>query len=273
MIIGIVTIVSSLLVVTAVYLFMTAPCTRYKVGDIEALEVDFAHRGLHNDEFPENSIAAYRAAIEAGFGIELDVHLSADGEVMVFHDDTLLRVCGEDVKLSDLTAAELSGKKLCQSEYTIPRFTEVLELVDGRVPILIELKGTTSDTGLCDALTKLLENYNGKYCVQSFNPFLLAWFKKNAPQIPRGLLYSNFFENTSGKKINDILLTSMVTNVIVRPDFISADGRFLDLLPLRLMRGVYKRPFLTWTITEQSDFDKFRAEGMSNIFEKFVPKK
>lgn len=273
MVIAIISIALFLLIVTAIYLFMSAPNKRSRRNSMDICHTDYAHRGLHNEKYPENSIAAYKAAIEAGYGIELDLHLSSDGEVMVFHDDDLSRVCGENVKLSSLTADELKNKKLCGTEYTIPRFSEALSLVEGRVPILIELKGTTSDTRLCEAVAELLEGYNGKYCVQSFNPFLLGWFKKNAPRVTRGLLYTNFFKNSSGKKLNDILLTSMVTNIIARPDFISSDGRFLDLFPVKLMRKLYKLPFFCWTITDNEDFKRFSEEGMRNIFENLIPAK
>jgi len=273
MIIAIVVIVSILLVVTAVYFYMSAPRRKSLRPDMGELHTDYAHRGLHNESFPENSIAACVAAMEAGFGIELDVHLSSDGEVIVFHDDDLLRMCGEDVKLSSLSSAELTARKLGGSEYTIPRLTDVLGAVDGRVPILIELKGTNSDTRLCEKLMQVMKDYDGKYCVQSFNPFLLGWFKKNAPEIVRGLLYTNFFKNSSGKRINDILLTSMVGNIIARPDFISADGRFLDLFPAKMMRKFYRLPFLCWTITDGENFDRFSKEDIRNIFENFTPSK
>ena len=114
---------------------------RGKAPQKKSFLCDYAHRGLHNDEIPENSLAAFEAACEAGHGIELDIQLSKDGEVMVFHDYTLIRMTGKEGKVCDYTAAELKSTSLKGTDQTIPTFAEVLDLVNGRVPILVELKG------------------------------------------------------------------------------------------------------------------------------------
>ena len=151
----------------------------------------YAHRGLWGGEIPENSLAAFRRAAEHGFAIELDVQLSSDGEVMVFHDYTLDRVVGREGKLCDLDAAELGTLSLCGTEQTIPTFREVLTLVNGRVPILVELKGESMDTSLCEKAAALLREYEGLYCIESFNPLLLHEMRKHLPDAYYGLLYTN----------------------------------------------------------------------------------
>lgn len=260
-----------LAVLAVVYLILSAPRKASQRPGMEKLYVDYAHRGLWGDGIPENSIPAFAAAAERGYGIELDVQLSSDGDVVVFHDYNLKRMCGEDTKLSELRGAELSWRRLGGTEYTLPLFEDVLDTVRGRVPILIELKGENSDTSLCEAVSRILGHYDGKVCVESFNPFLLAWFRKHQPKVARGLLYTNFFKNASTGRMTNFLLTSMLTNVIARPDFIAADGRFMRLFPLRLMRGLHKLPMLVWTVRDRDVYLNMRSQKYKCIFERFEP--
>ena len=254
------------------FFFLSAPRRESERPGMEKLHVDYAHRGIYdNKEIPENSIAAFEAAMGAGFGIELDVHLSSDGDVMVFHDDNLLRMCGEDTKLSELRGAELSWRRLAGTEHTLPLMTDVLNAVKGRVPILIELKGATTDTSLCENLARVMQYYDGKYCVQSFNPFLLGWFKKHAPRVSRGLLYTNFMKQKDGGFLKSFSLTYMLLNVIARPDFIACDQKYIDSFPVKLMRNFYKLPTFVWTVTDNDAFARNRSGKLKNIFEGFVP--
>ena len=198
--------------------------------DMKDILTDYAHRGLHDNAqgVPENSIVAFEYAIERGYGIELDIQLTADGEAVVFHDYSLKRVCGEDVKLSSLTLDELKKYRLLGTEYTIPTFLEVLELVDGRVPLLVELKGESGNTALCPVAANLLDTYMGAYCVESFNPLLLRWFKKNRPDTARGQLVTNLIKSKgAGNFFRNLMLSLMLTNFLSRPDFIAADERYL----------------------------------------------
>ena len=272
MIIALVIIVIILLVVTAAFFFLSAPRRESERPGMEKLHVDYAHRGIYdNKEIPENSIAAFEAAMAAGFGIELDVHLSSDGDVVVFHDDNLLRMCGEETKISELRGAELSWRRLAGTEHTLPLMTDVLNAVKGRAPILIELKGTTTYTSLCENLARVMQYYDGKYCVQSFNPFLLGWFKKHAPRVSRGLLYTNFMKENGGGFLKSFSLTCMLLNVIARPDFIACDQKYVDAFPVKLMRNLYKLPTFVWTVTDNDSFARNRSAKLKNIFEGFVP--
>ena len=186
-----------LLVAAGIYLFMIKPaCTRR--ADMAKYGKKFAHRGLWDAESPENSLAAFRKAVDAGYGIEFDIHKTSDGKVVVFHDDTLIRMCGVDARVEDLTLAELRELRLLGTDQQIPTLEEMLALVDGRVPLLVELKGESVNTSLCPVADAILSHYKGDYIIESFNPLLVRWYKKNRPDVVRGQLFCNL---NKGKKI------------------------------------------------------------------------
>ena len=164
---------------------------RAKRGVDPALLCSYAHRGLHCGGVPENSLAAFELACQEGYGIELDVQLSRDGVVTVFHDYTLKRMTGVDARLCELDSAELSLLSLLGTEEKIPTFAEVLELVGGRVPLLVELKGESANSELCQAVADLLRSYDGAFCIESFNPLLVRRIQPLLPNTLCGLLYTN----------------------------------------------------------------------------------
>ena len=170
--------------------FLVAPGRASKKDKKPFMYKNFAHRGLHKKDktVPENSLAAFERASSYGYGIELDVQLSKDGQVVVFHDDTLNRVCGVDSRVDEKTYDELSKISLCGTTQTIPLFSEVLKTVRGRGPLIVELKNGKRNEELCEKTYALLEKYSGEYCIESFNPFIVRWFKKNAPEVIRGQL-------------------------------------------------------------------------------------
>lgn len=142
----------------------------------------FAHRGLFTKDqsIPENSMAAFANAVEHGYGIELDIQLTKDKQLVVFHDHTLTRMCGIDLPVCEMTYEELQKYTLGNTEEKIPLFKDVLELVDGKVPLLVEIKLPTLRTYTCQAADALLQNYRGQYCIESFNPLALRWYKNTA---------------------------------------------------------------------------------------------
>ena len=159
----------------------------------------YAHRGYHggkNSEAPENSLAAFERAVENGFGAELDVHLLKDGNLAVLHDSALKRMCGRKGIVEDLSLEDLAGCSLGKSSQTIPTFQQVLEVFAGRTPLIIELKpvGNNADA-LTEAVCHVLENYKGVYCIESFDPRVLMWLRKNRPDILRGQLSMNYMKN------------------------------------------------------------------------------
>lgn len=184
----------------------------------------YAHRGLHSvPDAPENSLAAFKRAAEEGYGAELDVHLLKDGGLAVIHDSDLSRTTGCDGSVEELTASELINYKLEGTEETIPTLTDVLGIFENTAPLVIELKSKKENAAeLCKSVCKVLDAYNGDYCIESFDPRCVMWFRKHRPDIIRGQLSQNFIKNPSGQiRIIDFIITSLITNVFTRPDFIA----------------------------------------------------
>ena len=204
--------------------FLVAPGEARKRKKAPFMYRNFAHRGLHKRDksIPENSLAAFERAASYGYGIELDVQLSKDGQVVVFHDDTLNRVCGVDARVDEKTYDELSNMSLCGTEQTIPLFSEVLKTVRGRGPLIVELKNGKRNKELCEKTYALLRRYSGDYCVESFNPFIVRWFKINAPEVIRGQLASpaaDYDGEVNG--VTAFVLSNLLLNFLARPQFVA----------------------------------------------------
>jgi len=186
---------------------------------------NFAHRGLHREDksVPENSLLAFELAAEKGYGIELDVQLSKDGQVVVFHDDTLQRVCGVEGRVDEYDWEELKKLRLCGTEERIPLLSEVLRLVDDRGPLLVELKTGRRNRELCEKTYALLKDYRGRSCIESFDPFIVAWFRFHAPKVLRGQLAQmpGEYRAAGQKGIVGFILGNTLLNVASRPEFIA----------------------------------------------------
>ncbi len=184
---------------------------------------NFAHRGLHtpDKQIPENSLAAFGRAAEAGYGMELDVQLSRDGQVVVFHDDDLLRVCGREERVDELTWPELHALSLCGTEERIPLFSQMLELVNGRTPLIVELKSGKRNRKLCQDTLALLREYPGDVCIESFDPRIVAWFRFHAPELLRGQLAQPPELYKSKAPIVRYFLGYTLLNFLSRPQFIA----------------------------------------------------
>ena len=234
---------------------------------------DIAHRGLHDKpNIPENSMPAFKRAVDKGYGIELDVHLLADGELAVFHDNTLDRTTGKTGNIKDLTAAELKNYKLEESDENIPLFCEVLKLVDGKVPLIIELKTEGNSPRLCEAVMEALTDYEGAYCIESFDPRPLMWLKKHRPDITRGQLSQNFIKEKSGLSLPlRVVLTSLVLNFLTAPDFIAFKFSDRKLISNQISTKVLGLQPVCWTIKNIEDHNTAKAEGYISIFEQFEP--
>lgn len=221
---------------TVVPLAMIAPGHATKRQKAPFIGKNFAHRGLHSrdKQVPENSLEAFRLAAEAGYGVELDVQLSKDGQVVVFHDDTLNRVCGVDAKVCDKTYAELRRIKLCGSDQTVPLFTDVLRVIDGRGPIICELKTGKRNRELCEKTYKILSDYKGEVCIESFDPTIVAWFRFHARDLVRGQL-ANPTKDYAGEASLPVafILSHLLLNFLGRPQFI-AYKLARQTLPVRL---------------------------------------
>ena len=234
---------------------------------------NYAHRGLHNAERPENSMAAFRAALDHGYGIELDIHLMRDGNLAVIHDSSLKRTAGAEVKIEDLTTDDLENYRLIGSEETIPEFRQVLELFAGKAPLIVELKpaGGNHDA-LSEAACKMLAGYDGPYCLESFDPRCIYWLKKNKPELIRGQLTEDYFASKSPLPgWLKFLLKNQLENFLTAPDFVAyryADRKNLGNFIVRKLWGVQG---VTWTLRKPQEHDTAVSEGWIPIFEHYEP--
>ena len=264
-----------LIVLAVLFTVLIAPRT-IGAASLDHMEgYHYAHRGYHdgNVAVPENSLASFQAAIDAGYGIELDVQLSSDKIPMVCHDADLLRVCGVEGKIWDYTCQELQAMQLFGTEETIPTLAQALELIGGQVPILVEYKMDKVDTDVCAYSHELLKNYDGPYAVQSFHPFALFWYRQNAKDVPRGILAKNFIRDKQEKgkdpSIVDFLTTNLMLNVVGYPDFIAYDWQDADYFALKLCR-LMGAPTSTWTLKDPAHYEQVQGQFDLYTFEGFA---
>lgn len=251
-----------------IFLLLISPSSR-KHNDLNTLcGLYIAHRGLHDNEkgIPENSLDSFIAAVNAGFAIENDIHLTKDGFVVVFHDDTVARMCGINRRISEMTLGEIKELRLLGTDKTIPTLEECLEAVDGRVPLLIEFKRDGRVKELCQAADKILRNYKGKYFVQAFYPQVLRWYKKHNKSVCRGQLSSSFKGDPFYKRIAGLLLF----NFISRPDFVSYQHTDSDYLPLKIVTRLGAFP-VGWTFKNKEETQKGKKYFKAFIFENYIP--
>ncbi len=266
-----------LIVLALLYLILIMPRISNK-PDVSGLMGRFyAHRGLHKGkDIPENSLPAFSLAIEKGYGIELDIQLTKDQVPIVFHDDDLKRVCGLDKKISNLTFEELRKLTLYDSKERIPHLEEALKLVDGKVPLIIELKASKAfdrENIISSAVSSYLDKYKGIYCVESFNPLVILWFKQNRPRVIRGQLVTNkTFRHTDFTNIFfNFILRNLLLNIFTKPDFIAYNYKFNHLITYNLCRKLYKPLTVAFTIQSQRDLDKNKDKFDLFIFDEFIP--
>ncbi|MCQ2570709.1 MAG: glycerophosphodiester phosphodiesterase [Candidatus Saccharibacteria bacterium] len=217
------------------------------------LHLPIAHRGLHKGlSAPENTLVAFQKAVDGHFPIELDCHMIKSGEVVVFHDDSFMRMCGIDKEVANCTLTEVRELFIKRTRERIPLLSEVLAAINGKVPILIELKCDQPTGKLEQAVLNILKGYKGKYAFQSFSPLTLRWLKKHAPEAPRGLLASDFKNDKTIARIPRIALKNLWLFPIAKPDFISYNFRALPNKRVEKLRnqGI---PVLGWTIRKVSE--------------------
>ena len=228
-----------------------------------------AHRGLHDPSAPENTMAAFDRAVAAGLPIELDVHLSRDGEIVVFHDDTLDRLTGQSGPVSERDWSELRTMTVAGTDERIPSLPEVFDRVAGRVPIVVEIKNRGRAGPLELAVASLLRSARGRFTVQSFNPWTLLWFRQHAPEHPRGLLSTDFTDETLPPH-EKLLLQHLVPALFVRPAYIGYDLRCLPHWAPSMARA-FGLPLLAWTIRSEAELARAREVADNVIFESIDP--
>ena len=216
-------------------------------------------------------MSAFRAALEHGYGIELDVHLMKDGNLAVIHDSSLKRTAGVDVKIEELTLAELDQYRLSNGE-KIPLFRDVLELYQGKAPLIVEVKEAKNCDALCAAVAEMLDGYEGPYCVESFHPQCVYWFKKNRLAFIRGQLTEDYFKSPIPLPwLLKFVLVNQLENFLTLPDFTAYRCSDRDHFSNKVVRGLWGVQGVTWTLRTKEDFDAAVREGWLPIFENFEP--
>lgn len=219
-----------LVVLCALVLFLVAPSAGRKDLRTPFAGRNFAHRGYYGKDQcpPENSLPAFAAAVENGYGMELDVQFSSDKKLLVFHDDTLNRMTGTEGWVRDYTYDQICHMPLAHSNEHAPLFSEVLQTVDGKTPLIVEIKSRHEYTGkyldaLCHATLDALKDYTGPYCIESFDPRVVYRIRKFAPQVLRGQLVDSYHSycNEGAHPIHAFVISHCFGNFMARPDFIA----------------------------------------------------
>ncbi|MBQ2997739.1 MAG: glycerophosphodiester phosphodiesterase [Oscillospiraceae bacterium] len=247
------------LVFACAFVYLTTP-NKFRFFDMPAA---YCHRGFHNDKLPENSIPAFKNAVEHGLGVELDVQPTKDGKIVVFHDLNAKRMCGADKLISEMTFEELSALRLKESEEHIPLFEDVLAVLKN-VPLSCEIKtsGAGYNPDFLEGVYQMLKNYEGNYNVISFNPFVLEWFKKNHPEVIRGQLSAG--RNHLGVKgFMGFALANLLTNYAAKPDFISYN--FKDKSLGFALNRFYGTRLCCYTARSMDDVEEAAYKGFSTF--------
>ena len=259
-----------LLILVAALAFLTHPSLR-RGRCAEYRGRQFAHRGLHDARrgVVENTLPAFIAARDAGLGMELDVQLSADDQIVVFHDDDLARLAGDPRRVRRLTLDELAALPLLgREDARIPTLRQVLDAVGGQVPLLIEVKNGNRNARLCRALMKALADYPGAFLVESFNPLIVAWFRFHAPQVIRGQLvdalpgYRPAVNLAAGA-----FMAGMLSNFLARPDFVAYNANAPRFFSPHVQRFLFHTPMAAWTVRDKALAALVQKRGEMNIFE------
>ena len=259
-----------LLVIFLALAFMTHPSLHYAKCQRWRNE-RFAHRGLHDIKrgLVENTLPAFAAARDAGFGMELDIRFSKDMQLVVFHDDDLLHLAGDARRVRQLTLEELKAIPLAGIDSArIPTLREVLDMVDGKTPLLIELKSGPDNARLCQALMDMLADYTGEYIVESFNPLIVAWFRFHAPQVVRGQLVGPLrIYRPTVNGIAAFFMAGLMANFVSRPDFVAYDANALRFFSPHLQRFLFRTPMAAWTVRDPALAALIQKRGEISIFE------
>lgn len=243
-----------------------------RVRKVPFMRIPVAHRGLYTDDqsIPENSLAAFRKAVEDGYAIELDVQCSKDLEVFVFHDNDLQRMCGRNDKLETMEAQEIRTIRLGSSEETIPTFRETLSLVNGNAPLWVEIKTTILRKETVDQVMKLLSEYKGNYSICSFDPLILVELRRRYPSVIRGIIVENFIPSHSRPWYVRFVLYFCLLNFAIKPDYQSFNVK-LRHHPTYLFNRLLGAHSVFWVIRSVEQEKRVRYFSNNFIFENYLP--
>lgn len=230
----------------------------------------YAHRGLHGNGVPENSLQAFALAREHGYGVELDVQMTKDKKLVVFHDGNLKRMTGVDGFLRDYTYEELQEFRLKETDEKIPLFTDVLKTL-GNMDLICEIKGDNGNKcyELCEKTYEELKQFEGKYCIESFSPFLVQWYRKNHPEVIRGQLSCNFMKDERMSWIQRFTMTHLLVNVVSRPDFVAYKHQDVNKFGVQVCKVLFRPFMVAWTAKGEEQQKKAWGSFDSVIFEQF----
>jgi glycerophosphoryl diester phosphodiesterase len=232
--------------------------------------VPIAHRGLHDETRPENSLGAIEAAVRQGFPVEIDVQNSIDGRAIVFHDWNLHRLTGLDARVKFTTAAAIGKLRLAGGSEPVPLLEDVLDLVNGRQPLIIEIKNRGRPCALEPEVSRILRGYRGTVAIHSFNPFSLGWFRRNHPGLCRGQISCSFdTDDMAGWK--KLILTHYGMNWMSRPHFISHHWKQLPAILPIILRRFLRIPLLTWTVRNLEEQATALQHADNVFFEGYLP--
>lgn len=254
-----------LLLIIMLLLYLIKPNTKRFSGFPAQM---FAHRGLHGKGIPENSSAAFIKARERELGVELDVRFTSDNKLVVFHDDSLKRMCGADIPVRSISYEQLKEHRLAGTNESIPLFEEVLRDLKG-MPVICEIKSMPGEDvqKICEAVCRHMETYDGYMCIESFNPYVVRWFAKNRPEIIRGQLSMNFMKTRGSLPfVQAFLMTHLLVNILGRPDFIAY--RFTDdSMGFSLCRKIFRPVCAAWTARGETEQKQAGLKYQTIIFE------
>ena len=277
MIIKTANILTASAMLTGLYFLAVMPRMTGKPDDAPFDTKLFAHRGLHDNDSdaPENSMPAFRKAVDRGYGIELDVQLSADNIPVVFHDLDLKRACGVDGLVRDFTFAELESFRLFKSDEKIPALKDFLEMVDGKVPLIVEYKSEDRNMTVCKVIDPMLRAYKGDYCIESFNPMVLIWYRFHHPEVMRGQLSDGFIHIPKYRALSKAPVTIpvqfLIPNFLSKPDFIAYNNIYEGNISRRICRNLFRAKAAAWTIKDQRQLLKAVPSFDVFIFDSFIP--
>ena len=267
----------AVLIIIAVYLFLVMPGHPSAEAKAPFVGRTFAHRGLYDNDkgVPENSLPAFRAAMEAGYCCELDVQFTKDKKLIVFHDNDYKRACGVDKPVWELTFDEARQLRLFGTEEKIPTFREVLDTVNGQNPLIVEIKAEKLSmewyTPLCEAVAAELSSYKGEWCLESFHPLVVGWAWKNIPHITRGLLVGGPAKRGEELAFIKNVIAVLLVNFTCRPQFIAYDHHDRNLaLKIAKKLGAFS---VMWTVDNEADHAVLEKEEDAIIFEHYLPER
>lgn len=234
-----------------------------------------AHRGLFNNkDIPENTISSFKNAVRNDYGIELDVQLTTDNKLVVFHDESLFRMTGINKLLRECSYDEIKDIKLLNTNETIPLFKDVLKVLHKDTPLIIEIKPEGRYIETTKATVEMMKDYDGLYNMESFNPYVVKYLKDNEPQIIRGQLAENYFKTNSNLKwYEKFILTNLLFNFYNKPDYIAYDCTNTSNLSFKIVSRLYDAECVAWTIKSQKQLEENKKYYKCFIFDSFIPKK